>query len=458
MIRLATVLAALLVTAAQSANPFIVNRGVADPHVRVYNDSFYLYATSDFSPDSPTFKNTWWWIWQSPDLVDWTLRTILYPNATAATPDEFLHCWATDSMLRNGSFYFYLSLGPYEIGVMRAPTPTGPWSNALGKPLVSKNYPFNPSTQSRDPGAFADDDGKFYLVFGTFNYYIAELGDDMMSFVGEPRYVTVINSTSQNGVGILDDKPYLHKRGGTYYLSYGCFYSTSASVWGPFTYVGTWIDLNLIEPAFRTNVTNPNATQWWHNQDYNDRHGSFFSHAGQDFWSSNDRSHSTDKCNTNSYRDPILTFVHYFANGTIAPVVINGAGVGSYPPGRVEAENAMRITGARKGHDTRDSFFIDGITADTTLSYPRLQRVPARATLVVAYASNSTSRAAFLVVRDASANAELGRAPLPPTGSWEYWATARVALDLPTARERLDLELAFAGDGVLARVDSFEVV
>ena len=105
--------------------------------------------------------------------------------------------------------------------------------------------------------------------------------------------------------------------------------------------------------------------------------GLLTSRGGQDFWSSNDRSHSGDTYNTNAFRDTILTYVHYFDNGTIAPVVINGAGVGSYPPGRVEAENAMRIAGARKGHDSRGSFFIEGITSVTTLSYPRMQRVPA---------------------------------------------------------------------------------
>ena len=365
-----------ILAAASALNPIIVNQGVADPHVRVYDGRYYLYATSDFSNASSGFKNVRWWVWNSSDLVEWSLSTILYPNETAATPDEDNLCWATDGATRNGLYYFYISMGPTEIGVMRSTTPVGPWENALGKPLVSKDAPLDPPTESRDPGILADSDGKFYLVWGTFNYFIAELADDMMSFVGSPQYVVVNNATSQNGVGILDDKPYLHKRDALFYLSFGCFYATSTSVWGPFDYVGTWVDLSLIAPDFRTNVTNPNATEWWHNEDYNDRHGSFFSAGGQDFWSSNDRSHSTDRLNTNAYRDPILTYVHYFSNASIAPVVINKQGVGEYDATAVEFENYMRAEGAaRKLHlsEHNDIFVVEVEDASVVLVYPRVR-------------------------------------------------------------------------------------
>ena len=38
------------------------------------------------------------------------------------------------------------------------------------------------------------------------------------------------------------------------------------------------------------NITN--TRPWWGDADFNDRHGSFCSAGGQNFWSSNDRSHS----------------------------------------------------------------------------------------------------------------------------------------------------------------------
>ena len=50
-----------------------------------------------------------------------------------------------------------------------------------------------------------DDDGSYYLIFGTFNYYIAKLGDDMMSFAEPFRPVVVNNPTGPYGAK-TDDK------------------------------------------------------------------------------------------------------------------------------------------------------------------------------------------------------------------------------------------------------------
>lgn len=140
--------------------------------------------------------------------------------------------------------------------------------------------------QARDPCAFQDDDGSFYLVFGTFDYYIAKLNEDMMSFaeVGSlelshqfrrqnqrtpgttlphifpsraqtPRKIDIINPAGPYGPGKTDDKPFLYAQNSTYYLTWGCFYSTGASPYGPFTFRGAILDANenstFYPPAFR---------------------------------------------------------------------------------------------------------------------------------------------------------------------------------------------------------------
>jgi beta-xylosidase len=46
-------------------------------------------------------------------------------------------CWATDAAFVNGKFYFYVSAGGGQIAVMVANSITGPWSDPLGKPLMS---------------------------------------------------------------------------------------------------------------------------------------------------------------------------------------------------------------------------------------------------------------------------------------------------------------------------------
>ena len=46
----------------------------------------------------------------------------------------------------------------------------------------------------------------------------------------------------EGGHGKADDKPFLHKFQGVYYLSWGCFYALGASPYGPFNYSGSIID------------------------------------------------------------------------------------------------------------------------------------------------------------------------------------------------------------------------
>jgi arabinoxylan arabinofuranohydrolase len=76
---------------------------------------------------------------------------------------------------------------------------------------------YDPPTEIRDPGVLHDPTtDEYYIVFGTFNYYIAKLGDDMVSLAETPRYVTVEGVwAGQNGPNKTDDKPFLHVFNGT---------------------------------------------------------------------------------------------------------------------------------------------------------------------------------------------------------------------------------------------------
>jgi beta-xylosidase len=109
------------------------------------------------------------WVWSSPDLLSWKLETILDPQDTPASSGEYDECWATDGAEKDGSYYFYISMGPTEIGVVRSnSTPAGPWENVLQVALVNSSVGKELGTQSRDPCAFQDDDGSSYLIFGTW--------------------------------------------------------------------------------------------------------------------------------------------------------------------------------------------------------------------------------------------------------------------------------------------------
>ena len=450
-------LLALLPRVARAPNPLSTSAGfggVADPHVHVFNNTFYLYSTHDLSPEDRGFVDEDWRVFSSPDLLEWTLAATVLPSQTPAAPADYKTCWATDAAFRYPFFYFYLSLGSQQIGVLRGAGPAGPWEDPLGAPLVNASYGRALGTEARDPGVFADDDGKFYLVFGTFNYYIAELAADMVSFAAPPAPVVVVNATSQNGVGVLDDKPFLHKRAGRYYFSYGGFYGISDSVRGPFQHVGTWLDRALIAPDFRINGTS--GPCWCQAADYNDRHGSFFSAGGQDFWSSNDRSHSADPFNTNAFRDTILTYVHYQSDGAIAPVVINATGVGAYDARHyLEAENFFSLRGAgRKWHEPGGSrFAVTGLAPASALAFPHVRGAARAVALSIHAAADGAApvRAARAVLF--AGQAQLCAADLAGAreGAWaDFKCVLEPAWPGEVGSEDLHLTLTLAGQEAAA--------
>ena len=130
------VVALVLARWARAANP-IVNVSMADPHIRIFGNRAYLYSGWDANMSSTVFNMPSWRIYSSSDLVEWTLETVIEPTQTFMGPST--SCWATDCVEVNGSYYFYFSNGHVDIGVMRAPSPTGPFIDELGAPLFPAN-------------------------------------------------------------------------------------------------------------------------------------------------------------------------------------------------------------------------------------------------------------------------------------------------------------------------------
>lgn len=301
-----------------SGNPIIPGNGVCDPHVRIYNDIVFLYATHDKSPLNTKFTMEDWWVWSSRDLVRWKHECTIKPEETYyRKPDT--SCWAVDSIHYKGNYYLYFSRGPQEIGVLKAQTPIGPWHDPLGKPLIktSKRKTFfrKPSmnTDVRDPGLFIDEDDTPYIVFGTWNFYLAKLNEDMISLAEEPKMLKILDPEGPYGKGETDDKPYLHKRNGIYYLSWGCYYAMSESIYGPYQCYGSIILEENVHPSLR--YKNHHITY--------DRHGSFFEWRNQWYFICNEMGRTQ-----NSYfRDSSLAYVTYKDDGKIEPIYIDPQGV-----------------------------------------------------------------------------------------------------------------------------------
>ena len=423
-------------TLIRADNPIVIGKGLTDPHGVVYGDRLFLYSTHDFSQQNQNFVMKDWWVWSSDDFVNWTQEGTLKPDDTFIG-HPFDDCWGSFGISKNGKYYWYFSAGPEQIGVVESDTPRGPWKDPLGKPLIPKGLV---STQERDPQAMIDDDGKAYLVFGTFDYFIVRLGDDMISLAETPHPVVLDRKFGPYGEGKTDDKPSIHKRNGIYYLSWCSFYATSNNVYGPYTYKGSVIDPEKVGPEFR-NVSNI----------FHDRHGNFFQFHHQWYYACNDKSWPGT---SDYFRDIVLSYVHYKDNGDMAPVVIDRLGVGQYDATqpKIEAENYFNAEGVTQSECPEGGFELRNIHNGSFVDYPNVLNLPANATLTLRLSAHGTLGGIIEVHGQSITGPLLGKCTYPDTSSWATYQTVSTKLQNQSGKQ--DLYLVFrGGPGELVRLN-----
>lgn len=217
-----------------SGNPLVPGY-FADPCIRKFGDTYYLYSTPDGWGTGEGIPL----IWTSKDFVNWTPHRSNWPQ----TP----HKWAPSVVKANGKYYMFSSV-PCQIWVGTAPTPLGPWTLATEQgPMLTDQTP--PGTITLDAEVFQDDDGSAYLAYGTWwTPTIMKLRPDLLGPQGNiVQYFKKPQTTTPMGLiqGCME-APYMLKRNGTYYLmysdqfcqnsSYQVKYSTAKSPFGPWTY------------------------------------------------------------------------------------------------------------------------------------------------------------------------------------------------------------------------------
>ena len=345
-------------------NPIIPNQGLNDPHVHIFNYTAYVYATHDKSSKDKKFVMEDWWIWSSPDLVNWTKRSVLNPNDTYLG-EGFKSCWATDVAFRNGKYYWYFSEGNQQTGVVVGNSPVGPWNDPLGKPLLTSDLT---PTDEYDIAIF-EENGEHYIIFGVWDYYIAKLNYDMISLAEKPRKIIInnprgpYNQDGKNQEKPTDDKPFVHKYNGKYYLSWGCFYAMSENLYGPYNYK----DSVIKQESFAEGYDTPT----WPNGFLQGRHGSFFEWNNQWYYAYCDMSQSGSRY----FRDTFISYVHYKENGEMATIRIDGVGVANYNANqKIEAEDFFKAEGIAK-KETKNGFAIVTTSNKSYLNYPNVMEV-----------------------------------------------------------------------------------
>jgi beta-xylosidase len=254
---------ALVFSHAQAQAPAPALDGfTADPSIRVFGDTYYLYPTSD----KPNWMTTDFSAWSSKDLLTWKKeRMILDVSRGLAWAN--IKAWAPDAIERNGTYYFYFS-ADHKIGVATATSPIGPFVDALGKPLLVRDATM--TTNTIDPYPFIDDDGQAYIYWGNGDEAnVSKLKPDMVTLDGPVHRIPM--KDFREGVVVF-------KRQGTYYFmwsiddarspNYRVGWGTADSPLGPVRAAQTnFIVLQKNGPAVGTahhSVVNVPGTDRWY--------------------------------------------------------------------------------------------------------------------------------------------------------------------------------------------------
>lgn len=236
-----------------NGNPIFKHKFTADPAVLVHNDTLWLFTGEDFAGNQRGYTMKDWLVFSTTDMKHWTE----YP--VPLRPTDF--SWAKNRPAyaghvaeRNGKFYWYVSTNSGGIGVAVANRPEGPYTDALGKPLLTKKDCFA-STHGWaciDPAVFIDDDGQAYLFWGNRECYYVKLKENMIETDGDIHQVAIDASHP------FTEAPWVHKYNGKYYLTYASewpekiAYAMADKVTGPYEVKGI-----ISEIAGNSNTTHP---------------------------------------------------------------------------------------------------------------------------------------------------------------------------------------------------------
>jgi hypothetical protein len=320
-----------------------------------------------------------WKCYSTTDMVNWTDHgTILgYEDFSWAKDNS---SWACQCVERDGKFYMYVPInaknGTTAIGVAVADSPTGPFEDPLGEPLVG------PAPNYIDPTVWIDSDGQAYLYWGNPDLFCVKLNDDMISYdttLNEDGFVNGIkkwdletkdfkelaeinNKSEVNsgayaknasdelrarqeefGIGVRDDNgkvrrptlyeegPWFYGRNGHYYMIFAANgiperidYSMADNPLGPWEYKGIILDENREDGKGTGSFTNHSGIV-----DYKG-HSYIFYHTGQLYDGGG------------YHRSVAIEEIEYNDDGTINTVPMTDNGVDPVdtlnPYTRVEAE------------------------------------------------------------------------------------------------------------------------
>ena len=248
--------------------PIILDKFTADPEVRIFGDTYYLYPTSD----KENWLTTQFDVWSSKDLITWKNEGKILDLAGGDVSWANICAWAPGVISRDGKYYMYFC-GDHKIGVGVSDKPTGPFKDALDRPFIEAGNPASLKGQQIDPSPFYDEQtNQAYLYWGNGNLYVRKLAKDMISFEGELHKITPAIKKDGFREGI-----FVFKRNNTYYFTwsendarsvdYRVSYGTSDSPLGPIQVAENRVILSksgsVVGTGHHSVVNVPGTDRWY---------------------------------------------------------------------------------------------------------------------------------------------------------------------------------------------------
>jgi arabinoxylan arabinofuranohydrolase len=418
---------------ARADYPIASHRFLADPAHLIHGGRLYLYASNDDDNDSDDSYEMHSFVCVSTsDLKNWTDHGEVLRVPRDASWANF--SWAPALVERNGTIFMYFGNNANGIGVVSSTTPTGRFTDPKGSALVTSSTPGASGTNIWlfDPGVFVDDDGQAYLYFGgngEMNARIIRLNADMISVSGSAIQLTI---------PYFFEASWMHKRNGTYYLSYSTNpenglridYLTSSSPTSGFTHRGT------AGPQPPSNGNNNHAAIFvWNNVWY---------HAYHNRYVANQRG-----VPPGYKRNLALERLEYNADGTIREVTYTTDGLTQLanldPYTRVEAETFNAETGVETEPCSEGGMNLAELSNG---DWVRLRGVDFGAMGARSFSARVASGASGgnIELRLTSTTGTLvGTCAVAGTGDWQTWTNT--TCDVTGATGVKDLYLRFTGTG-----------
>lgn len=429
----------LLSQAAYSQNPIVQTCFSTDPAPLVVGDKIYLYTGHD-EDNADFFWMQDWRVFSSADMVNWKDEGSPLAIESFSWGDD--RAWAAQVIQRGGKFYWYVCLhsklsGGMAIGVAVADSPTGPFKDAIGKPLYDDG-----SWENIDPTIFIDDkDNQAHLYWGNPRLHHAVLNDDMTS-IKTHEWVKQDAESFGKGHPSKDEPgkyygtsytegPWAMKRGKNYYMLYAAggipehlAYSMAKSPNGPWKYKG------VIMPEGGTgSFTNHLGVTDFKGHSY------FFYHTG---WLPGGggfgRSVSVEEFKYNA--DGTFPTIHPHKEGVKPLATFN-------PYRRVEAETMAFSQGVHTDLNDLTGVYVSDIHNGDWIKLQNVSFNVACHTFEVNCAS--ALRGGKIELRiDSVSGTKLAEVEISHTGGWENWQTfsAPMTTDVSGAH---DLYLVFTG-------------